>query len=82
MTRKRDVTQIHLEITDIEFSDGAMTIYWSSDIGWGQYWIGVSEEGEWEADSECMDRGDDKDFLKELLRLASQYIAKKVLVVG
>ena len=82
VARKRDVKEINLEVTDIKFNEDAMIISWVSDIGWGEYWIGITEYGDLEADSECMDRGDDKSFLKELLSLASDNIVKKVLIAG
>lgn len=47
-----------------------ITIEWSSTIGFGEYTL-YKESGDekWYGDSECMDRGEDKEFIKELLRL-------------
>ena len=59
------------------------TIAWSSKIGFGEYTIYreslaydknyyTTEEcpaEEWFGDSECMDKGEDKEFLSELMRL-------------
>ena len=36
------------------------------DIGFGEYTIHVDNDGKWHGDSECMDRGEDKSFLKQL----------------
>ena len=44
------------------------TIYWSGNIGFGQYTIYRSNGSEeWCGDSECMDSNDDKWFIKRLL---------------
>ena len=43
-------------------------IEWSGNIGWGEYEIYQTEDGRWHGDSECMDRGEDKEFLKYLLK--------------
>lgn len=81
-TRKRDVSKINLKIAGIKFIENGMCISWVSDIGWGEYWLCLNEKGGWEADSECMDKGDDKEFLKELLDLAKDHILKQALIVG
>lgn len=52
-------------------------IEWDANIGFGQYQI-YKENGKWKADSEWMDRGDDKDFLRELM---SKFI-DEIEVVG
>lgn len=54
-------------------------IEWDSDIGFGEYTI-YRETGtdQWYADSECMDSGENKEFLRELLKL----IADNVIVNG
>ena len=72
MSRKHNVKEIHLQIDKVkpfvsEVYSG-LTIVWSSDIGWGEYTLYTSED-KWYADSEYMDRGEDKEFISELMRL-------------
>lgn len=82
MSRKHNVKEINLQIRGIiPFSNErhlGILIEWISDIGWGEYAIYsktlTTGEVIWEADSECMDRGEDKEFLEELLRLFIQKI--------
>ena len=51
---------------------------WSGNIGWGQYTIYREHySDEWIAESEGMDEGEDKDFLRELLK----QFADKIKVV-
>ena len=38
---------------------------WTGNIGWGEYTL-YTENGQWYGDSECMDRGENKEFLKKL----------------
>lgn len=64
--------EVDIEINDIiPFSNEqykGFTIQWSGNIGWGEYTIYYDNiEGVWHADSECMDKGDDKEFLTLLL---------------
>lgn len=74
MARKHEVNEIHLEIYDlIPFTDEnyvGFIIQWDSDIGFGEYTIyrHVDSE-EWIGDSEYMDNNEDKEFIKELMRL-------------
>lgn len=74
MSRKHKVNEIHLQIDEvIPFKNemcAGLIINWSSDLGFGQYTI-YKQNGaeEWVADSECMDRGDDKEFITELLKV-------------
>lgn len=71
--RKHPVGTINLEIVGFypfhhsEDSKG-FVIEWNSDIGFGQYTIYKTPDG-FAADSECMDSNEDKDFIKELMRL-------------
>lgn len=45
-------------------------IEWSSDIGFGEYLIYKDlESNRWRADSEATDKGEDKDFIRELMKL-------------
>lgn len=74
MSRRHKVNEIHLQIDDlIPFSNGiyvGFTIQWHSDIGFGEYTVYRSAgSNEWQADSEHMDSNEDKDFIKELMKL-------------
>ena len=74
MARRFEVNSIELDAYDIHpFVNEKFTgfvIRWDSDIGFGEYTI-YKEVGsdEWHADSEHMDSNEDKDFLKELMKL-------------
>ena len=78
--RKHDVNKINLQVDDVEMCCGGIIISWSSDIGFGQYTIGMhSVDGnpdnvEWVAESECMDKNDDKAFGAKLLSLWMEQI--------
>jgi len=74
MARRHKVDAIHLQIEDlIPFSNdrgAGFIILWYSDIGFGEYTV-YQHKGskEWKADSEHMDSNEDKDFIKELMKL-------------
>lgn len=76
---KHDISNINLKIDDFEIavvSNGNIQIYiyWSSNIGFGEYSLFYNKEQDsWYADSECMDSNDDKAFLTELM---SKFIEK------
>ena len=81
--RRTPVSEHELKLDKIEpFANGqflGITFEWSGNIGWGEYTI-YKEHGadEWVADSEGMDKEEDKDFLRELLK----QFADKVKVVS
>lgn len=71
--RKHPVNTINLEIVGFHSfyrsdEDNGFVIEWDSDIGFGQYTIYKTPDG-FAADSEHMDSNEDKDFIKELMRL-------------
>lgn len=85
MSRKHNVEEINLKITDIEFwgewkyNQGGMMVYWDSDIGYGTLTI-VKRKGDSEADfpeeilklttdTESMDIQEDKAFTRKILSL-------------
>lgn len=75
MARKHPVKEINLKIIDVscnqnELGTQYLRIEWASDIGFGEYeFYKTKDSDQWKIDSECMDRGDDKEFGQELLRL-------------
>lgn len=74
MERKNKVEDIHLEIYDlIPFTNQnhvGFIIQWDSDIGFGEYTIYRHvDSGKWFGDSECMDNNEDKEFIKELMKI-------------
>lgn len=74
MARKHNVNEIHLEITDlipfVNEDHVGFIIEWTSDIGFGEYTIyKLSDSNDWIGDSECMDNNEDRDFIKELMKL-------------
>lgn len=74
MARRFPVDSINLEAYDIrpfvnERGSG-FVIEWDSDIGFGEYTIYKRVGSDkWCADSEHMDNNEDKDFIKELMKL-------------
>lgn len=78
MGRRHKVDEIHLQIDDlVPFVNEkymGFIIEWSSDIGFGEYTVyRTYDSEEWKAESEHMDNNEDKDFIKELMKL---FIAK------
>ena len=74
MARRHKVDEIHLEVTGfVPFRNGrgaGFVIEWSSDIGFGEYTVYKNHnEDKWYGDSEHMDRDEDKDFIRELMKL-------------
>lgn len=74
MARRHKVNEIHLEIIDlIPFSNdrsAGFIVQWDSDIGFGEYTVYKFKDSDvWRADAETMDNNEDKDFIKELMRL-------------
>ena len=74
MARRFVVDTINLEVYGIrpfvnERGSG-FVIEWDSDIGFGEYTIyKCVGYDEWHGDSEHMDNNEDKDFIKELMKL-------------
>ena len=56
-------------VTALTNVDGvqAIIIGWSSNIGFGEYTLYTDSKGKWHGDSECMDKGEDKEFIKLLM---------------
>ena len=74
MARKHKVDEINLRLVDvipfINEGHSGFIIAWSSDIGYGEYTIyKPANSDKWHADSETMDSNEDKDFIKELMKL-------------
>ncbi len=46
---------------------GVVRFEWDANIGFGIYELYEDDDNKWTADSECLDRGEDKNFLKLLL---------------
>lgn len=71
--RKHPVSTYNLELVNFspfenELGRGVV-LSWNGDIGFGEYTIYQDRNGFFHADSECMDSNEDKDFIKELMRL-------------
>ena len=82
MKRAVKPNEIHLTVNTVETfqndKHSGIVIEWDSDIGFGEYTIYRKEgSSEWFGDSEHMDHGEDKDFIKELLRLFVEKITVK-----
>lgn len=64
--------EVEIEIDDVtalKNVDGvqAIIIGWSGNIGFGEYTLYTDGKGRWHGDSEHMDKGDDKEFIRLLL---------------
>lgn len=47
--------------------NGAIGIEWSANIGFGRYELWIGDDGLLHADTEYMDKGEDKEFTKMIL---------------
>ena len=79
MDRKHDVNKIDLKVMNVEFYDDSMEIYWDSSIGFGCYDI-TQDDLKYVGYSESMDSNEDKDFLKLLLKKASEWIVEHISI--
>ena len=50
-----------------DYDERVMILSWSGNIGFGEYTLYTDREGKWHGDSETMDRGEDKEFIRLLL---------------
>lgn len=73
---KLDVTGVSI-FKNETFPLGGIIINWSGDPGFGQYTLLLKEDGTFHGESECMDRGEDKEFIRALFAK----IADKMTVV-
>lgn len=69
--RKHDV-----EVTDVDVAEDFIRLYWYGSTGFGTYELDFRDNKIY-GYSECMDKGGDKSFLKEVLNA----LAEKVEVV-
>ena len=70
-------SNVEVEVTGVCPAFKGVIIQWAGNIGWGDYAI-YEKDGKIVGDSECMDAGDDKEFLRLLLN----DLADKVEVIG
>jgi hypothetical protein len=56
-----------VQVDSIQGSDHSITIEWSGTAGFGEYYLAMLKDGKIGADSEWMDRNEDKGFLHLLL---------------
>jgi hypothetical protein len=47
--------------------NGVIGIEWSANIGFGRYELALGDDGKFHAYTECMDKGEDKEFTKMIL---------------
>ena len=60
------MTEHNVKVDGIQGFSNGFVLLWSGDIGFGEYTIYTDEDGKLKGDSECMDRGEKKDFLEQL----------------
>lgn len=51
------------------FKNGGIGVYWSSDIGFGEFVLKWGDDGKLHANTEFLDRGEDKRFTEAILKL-------------
>ena len=79
MTEIKDLTLDNIRVTISNTGVCVITFSWSANIGFGEYRLFYDiKNKKWQADSEYMDKGDDKDFLKAIL----EEFVKQVEVCG
>ena len=70
------IDNVEVEAFESSEGDGRIIFKWIGNLGWGEYTL-WQEDGVWYADSEHMDQGDDKEFLKKILdAFVSEIIVK------
>lgn len=52
---------------DKDYDERVMIFSWIGNIGFGEYTLYTDSEGRWHGDSEHMDKGEDKEFIRLLL---------------
>ena len=68
MTKIKDLQIDEIWIRQHEFCpNGVIGIEWSANIGFGRYELVPGDDGKLHAYTECMDRGEDKEFTKAIL---------------
>lgn len=54
--------------------NGGIGVYWSGDVGFGEFVLTWRDDGKLHADTEHMDRGEDKRFTEAILKLLAAQI--------
>ena len=54
--------------------NGGIGVYWSGDVGFGEFVLTWGDDGKLHADTEHMDRGEDKRFTEAILKLLAAHI--------
>lgn len=54
--------------------NGGIGVYWSGDVGFGELVLTWGDDGKLHADTEHMDRGEDKRFTEAILKLLAAQI--------
>ena len=66
-----DRKDVHVVLDNIDFFNNAgaqgMVLFYHGNIGWGEYTLWKTPDGEYMCDSEYMETADDRWFLKLLL---------------
>lgn len=79
MTELKNLTLDNTRVSISSTGTCRITFSWSANIGFGEYSLFYDiKNKKWQADSEYMDKGDDKDFLKAIL----EEFVKEVEVCG
>ncbi len=70
--------KVEVEVTDLIPIEHGLILSWQGNIGFGEYTIFTDSNGNILGDSECMDKGEDKEFLKSLFNS----IVEQIKIVG
>ena len=54
--------------------NGGIGVYWGGDVGFGEFVLAWGDDGKLHADTEHMDRGEDKRFTEAILKLLAAEI--------
>lgn len=54
--------------------NGGIGVYWSGDVCFGEFVLAWGDDGKLHADTEHMDRGEDKRFTEAILKLLAAHI--------
>ena len=77
----RDRNEVHVTLDSIDFFNNhgvqGMVLSWSGNIGFGEYTLWKTADGEYMCDSEYMESEDDRWFLKNLLKQLLEKVTRR-----
>lgn len=61
-------------VSTVVYPNGGIGVYWSGDVGFGEFALIWGDDGKLHAHTEHMDRGEDKRFTEAILELLAAQI--------